>query len=442
MYLNLLAIPSPGIEPKRPKILEVLSMVVVLPILACLVAVVALGRAFADRRRMLRTLDSLHERVKQAERTVRQHGNLANEIAHEIKNPITAILCSAETLELLLSDKLSDDHKKSLGYIRDYGDQLLRLVSDFIDLNRFEAGHTHAKPENVEIEPIVDSILGLLASPAMRKNITLRRQDIQSSLLAQVDPKHFKQVLFNLVHNALKFTPENGVVEVDVVEDKQLKQVRISVSDNGPGIPPKEIERLFDLYARYEGQGHNYDAGSGIGLALCRSLVRLAGGELSVTSEPYRGSVFTFTLPLGIAKSTSASKKLTPAVEKPLIGQHFLVIDADPGTREAVSRLIEAWGGMVDRVSEAADAVKKVSEVDYDAVMLDSDYDIEANQALLRTLRDELSETDTKLIVAAGDEVEEDKARACGADICVEKPLNGKVLLNSLVKSGKYSVTH
>ncbi|MCB0332217.1 MAG: response regulator [Bdellovibrionales bacterium] len=416
-----------------------------LSICGALLAVMALCWALRDHFLYRKRLRELQRRTLETQRNLRHLGNLANEVAHEIKNPITAILCSAETLDLLIGPELDPQHRKSLQYIKEYGDNLLRLVSDFLDLSRVEAGKIEARAESVRLRPIVDSIIGLLESNAMKKQIRVSSEVEAEDLAVTADPKHVKQVLFNLVHNAIKFTPENGEIVVSVTQEFPGESITVSVKDNGVGIPAEEIKTLFNPYTKGESHPLSKELGAGLGLALCKNLIELNGGSVSVESERGQGSTFTFHLPC-IKEQWEERLKgdISRALERrePLFGQRFLVVDEDTGSRESLSRLIEAWGGVVDRVSMAIDAVEALEQSSYDAVVIDDTLDGVYGHELARMIRQDLKVLDTTIVVATDGTSNEQLARESGADSCVEKPLNGKTLLASLLKSGKYSMTH
>lgn len=426
---------------------------IIVSCIALVLACSAVAKALHVQRVYAKRLEELQRKTLEAQRLVRQRGNLANDIAHEIKNPITAILCSAEALDLLIGETLDEAHRKSLHYIKEYGDNLLRLVSDFLDISRAEAGQIKARPEPLEVLPTIETIAGLLSSSAMKKNITLQIVPTEPHLMCVADQKHFKQIIFNLLHNAIKFTPANGEITFLIKSEFPAPFVKIEVKDNGIGIPEERLSCLFDPYVR-DGIGEApAEAGVGLGLALCKTLTDLSGGTLSVRSKPDVGTTFELTFPVyeraaeeremvqqlvGGSEGTGEEK----ALQRPLVGQRFLVVDEDLGSREAVARLIEAWGGMVDKVSLAVDAVEAVTQRSYDAVMIDDCKDGVYGHELARLIKEDLRGTDTKVIVASKNPVTPDFARDSGADTCIEKPLNGKVLLQSLLRSGKYYVTH
>jgi signal transduction histidine kinase len=273
--------------------------------LALLVALIALARAFQDYKYIKKGKAQLERQINDLKRILKFRGNLASEIAHEIKNPITAILCSAETLDLILADKLDDNQRLTLRYIKEYGDNLHKLVSDFLDLSRAEAGNMDSRPDKVNLSSAVQSVVGLLQAIASRKGIKLLNQTEGKDFYVFCDPVHLKQILFNLIHNGIKFTKKSGQITVSCTKAAESKKVLISVEDNGAGISEEKLKTLFDPYVKYEGavketllitESGVPQTGVGIGLAICKSLVELAGGHIKVSSVPGKGSIFSFTL--------------------------------------------------------------------------------------------------------------------------------------------------
>ena len=183
-----------------------------------------------------------------------------------------------------------------------------------------------------------------------------------------------------------------------------------------------------------------------LGLALAKVLVERSGGSIYVESVPGQGTHFEFSVPIWqeVAGRTAppTTTEKAPAVGQPLKGQQFLVVDEDSGSREAIARLIEAWGGMVDRVALAKDAVRAVTDKTYDAVMIDDTRDGVYGAELARLIRDEVRSAETTIILTSRSPVGEEAVKLAQADQVLQKPLNGKVLLTSLLASGKCSVEH
>jgi len=408
----------------------------VIAILALFLSVLVCAMAFFDRRAFTHRINKLEEELQDSRNLLKRRGDLANEIAHEIKNPITAILCSAETLDLLIGNTLEEGHRTSLRYIKEYGDNLLKLVSDFLDVSMAEAGNFRTVPEPVEVLSEVQAIAGLLDSNAIKKEICIEVQGFDEDMQAYIDPKHFKQIMFNLLHNAIKFTPERGKIDVFCVRNQADSVLEISVSDNGVGIPQDVVSSVFDIYCQHDRNRHE-GSGMGLGLALTKTLVDLAGGVINVESEEGRGSTFRFSIPLlqnakPKVSISSSSISETESNKRPLLGQHFLVVDQDPGSRDSLASLIEAWGGIADKVDLATEAVKAISETEYDAVMIDSTRDGVSGYDLTRQIKDQKA-TDTRFILATKGQLDPARAKQSGASRYIEKPINGKALLSTLL---------
>ncbi len=416
--------------------------VVFLSCFALIIAIIALGRAMIDQRAYRRQIELLHEKVGIAESQLRKRAQLADEIAHEIKNPLTAILCSAETLDLLVGNKLESLHRQSLGYIREYGDHLLRLVSDYLDVSRVEAQQLKSSPRSIKVEDTIKSVLGLLQSKSYATQVVLKYSASNPNLTAYIDPQHLKQIIFNLVHNALKFTQSGGEVHVTVSDELSSNFISLVVEDNGRGIPSAELQHIFDPYVHRE-KGDSVEVGTGLGLALCKSLVELAGGRITVKSWMSIGTVFEVLIPKGGADITETDDEFPWSSDptfhsdrdnSPLLGQSYLVCDSDPVAREAIARLIEAWGGLVDRAEESVSAVRALAEKSYDAVMVENADSGDA-LALLSSIRAELSDDQTRVIITCSGPIDPVAKEQCGEDIVLEKPLNGSMLLRSLLQS-------
>ena len=408
--------------------------------LSFIVSAGALFLAIRDHRKLSKENRELRLRAELAERNLRHLGDLASEVAHEIKNPLTAILCSAETLNLMLADQLEEVHQKSLKYMKDYGDYLLRLVSDFLDLSQAETGRLQVKRERIQLGKTCQSVVGLLQAQANEKNVSLSCS-IDDDTLITFDPKHVKQIIFNLVHNAIKFTPIGGQVLIQVSKDIPGRKVRVAVSDTGVGIHQDRLDSVFEPYwSAPHASEEEKKAGSGLGLSLCKALAMSNGSDLFVKSKVGTGTTFWFFAEILEDVGSSADRRRSSVATQvsPLVGQRFLVIEANDGIADSVSQLITAWGGMVDSVETATDAVSALAYEDYDAVMVEgvSGDGLFPNE-IVDLVKEHRKTEETSVIVTAASEGQE-----TGADCQIEKPYSGKTLLHSLLNTGKYSVTH
>lgn len=409
---------------------------------ALLTALWAALFSFFAHRRTAEKGKRMQQRINEFERLLSTRAELANEIAHEIKNPLTAILCSAEALDMMVGQELEEPHRKSLNYIREYSDNLLRLLTDYLDVSVTEGSTRTMRREEVPVVAIIESLVGLLQATAIRKKIEVEVKASNIDIEASIDPKHLKQVVFNLLHNALRFTPEGGRIEITVESDFPRPFVKIDVRDNGSGISRRDLERLFTPY----NTGSRGPVGTGIGLSLSRELVELAGGSLDVQSAPGVGTVFSFTVPLPDSASPMILEglPLSEVVDpdgQPLRGQRILLVDEDLGSREMIATLLESWGGKVDRIALIREIPAELKPAEYSAVMIGHEQ-IEKACEIARIVRKRTPSSDTNIVVAVRNSQEGIKAVESGADSCVERPLKREEILTKLLSNSRLPYTH
>jgi nitrogen-specific signal transduction histidine kinase len=342
-------------------------------ILSCIGAFV-LWRAWRVQRALALQLREMRDLLSKTEHLLRRRAVLADEMAHEVKNPLSAIVCSAEALELLAGNSLPPDQRRCLGLIREFSDHVHRLVSDFLDLSRVEGGRVTPDPTDVDIKLLINGLKDLVGPSAARRGVALMVETSDEDLIAHCDSRHIKQVLFNLLQNALKFTPSGGSVLVRAAQHEN-ESIALQVKDTGAGIDPKFLSRIFEPYVSKSPGTDTEDRGVGIGLAVCRALLYLNGGDIRVESVPGEGSSFTIVLPLGVKSEApigpgSFARRTDRA--QFIRGTRVLVCEEDRGCGEAASALLKAWGAMVDQVNSASEMVERLGAGAYDTVLVSS----------------------------------------------------------------------
>jgi signal transduction histidine kinase len=190
-----------------------------------------------------------------------------------------------------------EERQQSLSDIRDSGHHLLALINDILDLSKVEAGRMVLVPEEFSLITMIDGVLSVGETLACQQNKDLNlRASVEPPLdCITADPGRFRQILYNLVSNAVKFTPDGGSVTIQARE--QDGQVTVQVSDSGIGIAPEDQARIFEEFQQIDSSSSRAYPGTGLGLALVKKLVELQGGEVWVSSTLGAGSTFTFTLP-------------------------------------------------------------------------------------------------------------------------------------------------
>jgi signal transduction histidine kinase len=216
-------------------------------------------------------------------------------MSHELRTPLNAIIGFSE----ILSEKMFGDiNEKQTEYVQDIlesGRHLLSLINDILDLSKVEAGRMELEATDFDLPSAIDNALTLVRERAARRGITLRRTIDDRLGMLRGDERKVKQVLLNLLSNALKFTPEGG--RIDVSAHLQDGTAEVAVADTGVGIAPEDQEAVFEEF-RQVGTADKKVEGTGLGLALSRKFIELHGGRIWVKSQLGVGSTFAFSLPL------------------------------------------------------------------------------------------------------------------------------------------------
>jgi PAS domain S-box-containing protein len=216
-------------------------------------------------------------------------------VSHELRTPLNGIIGFSELMYDARLGPVSEDHKDVLGDILTSARHLLQLINDILDLSKVEAGRMEFHPESTRIDTLVYEVRDVVRPLAEKKRLKLSIA-MPEELTAVVDPARFKQVLYNYLSNAVKFTPESGRVEVRVRREED-QSFRVDVEDTGVGIPPDEIAKLFQEFQQLP-NSRKAEQGTGLGLALTRHIVEAQGGSVSVRSVKGVGSVFSAVFPL------------------------------------------------------------------------------------------------------------------------------------------------
>jgi signal transduction histidine kinase/putative methionine-R-sulfoxide reductase with GAF domain len=261
--------------------------------------VIELLRTFATQSSLAiqnaRLFLEIEDKSRQLEAASRHKSEFLANMSHELRTPLNAIIGFSEVLTERMFGELNEKQDEYLKDIYASGQHLLSLINDILDLSKIEAGRMELEPADFDLPGAIDNALTLVRERAGRRGIMLGRTIDGRLGTVRGDERKVKQVLLNLLSNALKFTPEGGRVDVRAALDDDL--VEVSVADTGVGIAPGDQEAVFEEF-RQVGTVDKKVGGTGLGLALSRKFVALHGGRIWVQSEVGRGSTFTFTLPL------------------------------------------------------------------------------------------------------------------------------------------------
>ena len=308
-----------------------------------------LRRAVIEREQTAKHMAELEKALERARAAEKARSMFFSIVSHDIRTPLNAILGYSELLQFGIENEAERD--AALNSIRASGTTLLQLVNDVLDLAKMDAGELALQPEPVRLSQLTDEVFSSFRMAAAEKGLELvnRTDGVPMVLL---DGHRFRQILFNLVGNAVKFT-ERGTVTV--AASCVGTGIDVSVSDTGCGIAPDLLTRIFDPFVQAQDPSHSADraGGTGLGLSICRRLVEAMGGELDVESELERGTTFRARLPGVVATGEKPAAEPKPVVVPKELPKRVLVVDDSPINREVLASLLGHAG--VTSVDQACD---------------------------------------------------------------------------------------
>ena len=311
-------------------------------------------------------------RNREVERATRLKSRFLASMSHELRTPLNAIVGFSDLLAEQTAGALNDKQKRFVNHIKQGSAHLLQLINDILDLSKIEAGQLELRSERFHVSEALPEVLSTIRPLAMAKQITIQHLQ-EADLPVYADRVRFKQILYNLLSNAVKFTPKNGQISIECADNGDF--ITISVTDTGIGIRPADQGIIFEEFRQVEGGKDSTQEGTGLGLAITKRLVEQQGGQISLTSEPGKGSKFTFTLPAGArtktlgthaASATAPRRAPTGEVRKPLV----LVVDDEVPARELLASYLDSEYRTVSAES-GDEAVKKAQQLRPDAITLD-----------------------------------------------------------------------
>jgi signal transduction histidine kinase/ActR/RegA family two-component response regulator len=374
-----------------------------------------------------------------AEAASRAKSAFLSNMSHELRTPLNGILGYAQ---ILLRKRLDDEAANGLNIIEQSGQHLLTLINDILDLAKIEAGKLELAPTLLHLPSILEGIVGIVRARAEAKQLRLTFGAAALPALVQADETRLRQVLLNLLGNAVKFTDRGDVALSVEVLDRPAHEagaacatLRFTVQDTGAGIAPEQIERIFEPFEQV-GAIDRRAEGAGLGLAISQRIVQLMGSRLQVSSALGRGSTFWFDLAVPLVERAEAAQPASPYTVIGYMGarRSVLVVDDKDHNRLLLHEMLEPLGFTIYTANDGRQALEQALELRPDAIILDLVMPvmggIEAAQAMRQ--RAELRGT---CIVAASASVfraDREKSRMAGCDAFLPKPIELTGLLEVL----------
>jgi signal transduction histidine kinase/FixJ family two-component response regulator len=389
--------------------------------------------------------ESLLAARRAAEDATRAKSEFLARMSHEIRTPMNAILGMAD---LLWASKLNVEQRQYVGAFRRAGHNLLTLINDILDVSKIEAGRIDLHSVDFELDDLVAAALDLMRVRADDKGL-----DIVCELSAEIycalrgDPDRLRQVLINLLGNAVKFTEAGQVtlrIEREPVEADGLQTLRFSVSDTGPGIPLDKQSLIFEKFTQADGSISRQYGGTGLGLTISRQLVERMGGRLEVSSIPGKGSTFSFSIPFEMEAELALRPDSTGRLpcEQPTAGLRILLAEDSKDNQLLISAYLKQTGWTLEIAADGQAAVDKFTSGRFDLVLMDAQMPVMDGYTATRTIRAREARQGagrTPILALSAHAMGEafEKSHEAGCDAHLTKPITKPALLRAIAEHCK-----
>lgn len=400
-----------------------------------------LGRVFIchirDVREERRQAHQLRHALQEAEHATQLKSEFLANMSHEIRTPLNGVLGMAQ---VLAHSNLTSDQEEQVSIILDSGKTLMAILNDILDLSKIEAGKLEVSPVSGDLRHKLSRLIKLHEGSAEEKGIKLQLfvdPSVPSRLV--FDPVRVRQCVGNLVSNAIKFTSEGEVMVVVTSEplEQGRRRVIIHVTDTGCGIPAEKINRVFESFAQADGSTTRRFGGTGLGLPITRKLARMMGGDVTVASEPGRGSVFTLSFVADSAQSLQpAETKETVANDtgtEYLGGQRALVVDDNQINRRVARTFLEHHNISVEEAVDGREALQVLAKQTFDLILMDIHMPgLDGGEAFRRLRASDSPNNRTPVIALTADSMRGDREKflGLGFDGYVSKPIDERSLIS------------
>jgi PAS domain S-box-containing protein len=372
-------------------------------------------------RRQNVALEQQNRRMNEASRLKSEC--LAN-MSHELRSPLNGILGFTELLYDGKLGPLPERPRGYLGRIHASASHLLKLIDDVLDLSKVEAGRLEFRPEPIGVSNVIREVTGVLGSLAAEKGLEIETAIEEAVERVTIDAGRLKQILYNYLSNAIKFTAQSGLIRINVKAEGP-SEFRLEVTDTGVGISDKDIPRLFVQFQQLDATTSKRHQGTGLGLALTKRVVEAQGGRVGVESTPGVGSTFFAVLPRAPLMDGGGSVNAT-----------ILAIEDQSLERLLLTRVLREAGYAVEIATTCEEAVEKCSRRRFDAITLDMMLPDGPGWELLAKIRSIEQQRDTPVIVVSGLEANDVQRISLDVQGVLTKPVRSADLLDALERAG------
>ncbi len=395
----------------------------------------------SDRKQMEQQLLTAKEAAETSNLAKSQF--LAN-MSHEIRTPMNGVIGFLELLQR--EERMTEQQQRYIAMALNSGEILLQLINDILDLSKIEAGKMEIVTTELNLLTLAEDVVDSFSKQAQMKGIELScHVDSRIPTVLRGDPMRLRQILFNLLGNAVKFT-EKGEVSLDVSPEEEREQsmlIRFEVRDTGIGIAPEALTKIFNAFTQADGSTTRQFGGTGLGLTIANQLVPMMGGKIDVESVPGKGSAFRFTAEL--EKRDRTTEVLEPSYLS-FQGLSILVLSGASKARTTLCRQLEGWGIQSNSTERRTDALgmltsaakmgKPYPAMILDTVMLETEW-----PALVRTISANSQTADTKIIALLPGSDSEEEYTGLDLHACLKKPVRQSQLFNALASLGESIVS-
>ena len=389
-----------------------------------------------------RLLWELQRRKAQAEKASRAKSEFLANMSHELRTPLNAIIGFSEVLSDEHFGSLNDKQKEYTHDILESGEHLLALINDILDLSKIEAGKTELTLNLLDLKQTVEATISLVRERADARNVAVSVNISDDIGTMRLDERKIKQILFNILSNAIKFTPNGGKIGVEVKKNGN-KEVLVSIWDTGIGIDEKDKSKVFEEFQQIDNAYSRAYPGTGLGMPLTKKLVELHGGTIWFESDGKdKGTRFSFILPFkgGFENSIPTVKKEKPSgriASKRPEALTVLVVEDDVRAAKLLNSVLSIAGFNVEHAYDGIEVMKKVRSLKPDVITLDILLPGRYGWDVLAELKKDPDTANIPIVVITIVD-DHQQAIALGADDYILKPISKETIYDSLARLGKY----